>query len=79
MTLPFTSYIFQWKHKQVPFLSFPQTDMTQVIKILPPVRQGSNYFTSQYHGCWWPGNDRSQGIGNYHDTELNCNNLVPAY
>ena len=49
------------------YLSFLCTDMTQVVGILPRVRQGHAYST--HHGCWWPGDTRSQGISN-NDIEL---------
>ena len=39
------------------FMSFLHTDKTQIIEI--PIRH------SQYHGCWCPGDERSQGISNY--------------
>ena len=44
------------------FISFLHTDMTQAIEILPCVRQNLPILHSQYHGCWCPGNARSQGI-----------------
>ena len=45
--------------------------MSQVVEISSQRRQEHPDFTkSQYHGCWWPGNTRSQVI-NSHDINLN--------
>ena len=38
--------------------------MSQVVEIFLCGRQGPTYF-SQYHGCWGPGDTRSQGISNH--------------
>ena len=43
----------------VQFLSLLHIDMTQVIEILPHVRQG------QYNGCWYPCDAKTQGISKY--------------
>ena len=48
------------------FMSFLHTNKTQVVEIPPQIRQGPD---NQYHGCWCPGDDRSQGISN-HDIDL---------
>ena len=48
-------------------MSFLHIDMAQVVETFPQVRQGPTYSTysgSQYHGCWCPGDARSQGISN---------------
>ena len=38
-------------------MSFLHIDMTQVVEILPHVREQLTYPTYiQYHECWWPGN-----------------------
>ena len=44
-------------------MSFLHIDMTQVVEILPQIRQGPTH--SQYHGCWCPGDARSQDISSY--------------
>ena len=36
-----------------------------VIEIHSHGRQGLVYHTSQYYGCWWPGDIRSQGISTH--------------
>ena len=46
-------------------MSFLHIDLTQVVEILPQVRQGLPILHNQYHGCWWPGDARSQGISNH--------------
>ena len=43
------------------FLSFLHANMTQVVEILPHVPT----LHSPYHGCWWPGDARSQGISSH--------------
>ena len=43
------------------------TEMTQVVEILPYGRPWPVYI--QYHGYWWPGDARNQGI-NSHGIEL---------
>ena len=51
-------------------MEFLYIDMTQVVEILTQVRQECTYSTGEYHGCWCPGDARSQGISNhdiYHD------------
>ena len=53
--------MFNLEHKMcLQFISFLHTDMTQVVEILPRVRQG-------FARC--PGEARSQGISN-HDIDL---------
>ena len=47
--------IYRYLH----FMSLLHTDMTQVLKILPHARPGSNYSVNI---CWCPGYVRSQGI-----------------
>ena len=54
------------------FMSLIHIDITQVVENLPRVRQGPIYSTkSIYHGCWWPGDARSQFISN-HDIYCMC-------
>ena len=47
------------------------TDMTQVVEILPQVRQDKvlSILHSQYHACLCPGDARSQDISNH---DINC-------
>ena len=47
------------------------TDMTQVVEILMEDKDLS-ILHSQYYGCWWPSDTRSQGINN-HDIDLLSN------
>ena len=49
------------------FLPFLHSDMTQVVAILSHEILPSLYI--QHHGCCWPGDARSQGIGD-HDIDL---------
>ena len=52
------------------FVSFLHIDTTQVVEILPQVRpEPTPILHSQYHGCWCPGDVRSQGISS-HDIDL---------
>ena len=53
------------------FIVFLHTDVTQVVEIRLDRGQVPTHFTynSQYHGWWWPGDARSQGISN-HDIDL---------
>ena len=52
------------------FVSFLHIDTTQVVEILPQIRQELAYSTySIYHGCWCPGDVRSLGISS-HDIDL---------
>ena len=51
------------------FMSSLHIDLTQVLKILPQVREGRNILYSQYHCCWCPGDVRSQAISS-HDIDL---------
>ena len=44
------------------FLSFLNVQMTQVFEIILHIRQYLLILHSQYHGCWWPSDARSQGI-----------------
>ena len=39
--------------------------MSLVVEIFPHVGQGPFILHSQYHGCWWPNNERSQGISSH--------------
>ena len=51
-------------------ISFLHIDKTRVAEIPPHVRQSLPIVHSQlYHGCWWLGDARSQGINN-HDSDL---------
>ena len=36
--------------------------MTQVLEMCPQVIKDLPILHGQYHGCWWPGDARSQGI-----------------
>ena len=76
---PFTCHFFRENIKiYLHFMSFLHANKTQVVEIPPRVRQGSAYSTYQYHGCWCPGDVRSQGISN-HDIDLvKRDNSVPA-
>ena len=54
------------------FVSFLHIDMTQVLKILPRIlkqEKDLSILYNQYHGCWCPGDVRSQGISS-HDIDL---------
>ena len=46
------------------FLSFFNTQMAQVVQF-PCGRWGPLFVHSQYHGCWWPGDARSQDISSH--------------
>ena len=63
-------------NRYLQYLSFLQTNTTQVVEILPLVRQGPTVpsVSSLYHGCWRPGDARRQGISN-HDIDL----VKPGY
>ena len=52
------------------FVSFLHIDTMQVVEILP-LEQDKNLpiLHNQYHGCWCPGDVRSQGISS-HDIDL---------
>ena len=50
-------------------MSFLHTNKTQVVEIPPRVGQVPANLHNQYHGCWCPGDARSQGISN-HDIDL---------
>ena len=43
-------------------IAFLHIGMTQVFDILLPGSQRACSIHSQYHGCWWPVDTRSQGI-----------------
>ena len=65
------------KHKNV-FLSISvihNIDFTQVEEI-PSNMEDRNMFIlqSEYHGCWWPGNARSQAI-----SSNNIDLVIPDY
>ena len=53
------------KNINLHFMSFLHIDMTQVLEILPQVRQELTILHNQYHGYWCPGDARSQGIINH--------------
>ena len=61
-------------------MSFVNIDMTQVIESVPRVMQDKDLpiIYSQFHGCWCPGDARSQGIRNYDIYCVEPDNLVPA-
>ena len=44
------------------FISFLHIDMTQVLKFFLKWDKDVHILCSQYHGCWCPGDVRSQGI-----------------
>ena len=44
---------------------FPDTETAQAVENIPWGTQRSFTLHSQYHGCWWPGDARSQGISSY--------------
>ena len=47
------------------FVSFLQVDMMHVVEILPQVNKNLPILHSQYNGCWYPGDARSQSINNH--------------
>ena len=53
------------------FLSFLHMDMAQVVEILPYTVYDKELpsLLSWYHGFWWPGDARNQGVSN-HDIDL---------
>ena len=46
-------------------MEFLHIYMTRVDEILPQVRQEHTNLHGEYHGCWCPGDPRSQGISNH--------------
>ena len=62
------------EYKHIYIRHYSTFDMTQVVEILPPLRQQH----SQYHGCWWPGNARSQGISNHDIDEVEPDYFIPC-
>ena len=44
---------------------FSTLEIVHVIEIALWHDKASSMLHSQYHGCWWPGNSRSQGIYNH--------------
>ena len=56
------------KNMHLHFMSFLHNNKTQVVEI-PPQDKDLPTLHDQYHGCWWPGDARSQGISN-HDFDL---------
>ena len=48
------------------FISFLHAGMTQIVEILPHVKQELTFLHRQYHGCWCPGDARSQVISNHY-------------
>ena len=57
------------KNLYLHLMSFLHIDMTQVVEILPD---------SQYHGCWCPGDARSQGINNHDIYYVEPNQFSPC-
>ena len=53
------------------FLSFFKSEIAQITEI-PPL--GPDYPHNLYHGCWSPGDERSQGIVDHH-----INLAIPEY
>ena len=51
------------------FVSFLHIDTAQVVEILPQKNKNLPILRTQYHGCWCPGDVRSQGISS-HDIDL---------
>ena len=58
------------------FPSFLKTEMAQVIQTPGYLVKCRNPFIplNQYHGCWWPGDVRSQGIRSH-----GANLVIPEY
>ena len=46
-------------------MSFLHIDMTQVVEINVKQDKDLPILHNQYHGCWCPGDARSQGISNH--------------
>ena len=63
--LTFTCLIFQKKHTYL--FTFLHTDWCDTSSWNPS--SCITHLHSQYHGCWWPGDARIQGISN-HDIDL---------
>ena len=60
-------------------MQFLHIDMTQVVEILLQVKDKDlPILHSQYHGCWCPGDARSQGISNHDIDQVNLDNSGPA-
>ena len=47
------------------FLSFLYTDMTQVVETFLMENNDLHILHSQYRGCWWLGNAKSQNISDH--------------
>ena len=42
------------------FLPFTDTEIVLIVEIVPPQNMNLFILDHQYHGCWWPGDARSQ-------------------
>ena len=52
-------------------------DMTEVVEILHDEANDLPCLHSHYHGCWWPGDARSQGISNHDIDQVKPGQLAP--
>ena len=46
-------------------MPFFHIDMAQVVEIISSVRKNITILLRQYHGCWSPGDAKSQDISNH--------------
>ena len=66
-----TLEVWWYLRKYKIFFTFPiilqHLNGTRPQVVDPLLVEGKNLFIqqSQYHGCWWPGDSRSQGISNH--------------
>ena len=65
------SNAFRKHGRHLHFVPFLNTETSQLIEIHSQRIQEHSLFCSQYQGCWWPGDARSQVIGRY-DIDLVC-------
>ena len=61
---PLRTKFFRGKNIYSYFISFLQIDMTQVVEIRHQVNKSLPFLHCQFHGCWCPGEVRSQVISN---------------
>ena len=59
------------------FVSFSNIDLKQKLKSLLVADKGALILQNQYHGFWWPGHTRSQGIS-CHSIDLVLLGFIPA-
>ena len=73
---PFCANLNKNKQKNITiywyFVTFSYTKMTHEVEILQDL--DPFFLQSQYHGCWWPGDTKSQGISS-HVIDL----IIPQY